>query len=314
MQLHDPIGVTSHLVVDVSADPVVPPIVWWDGTASLRNARLRAGVECTGVSGEIACHGKHNGHTLEGVSGNIDIRQATLLNQPVTELHGRIGVSPGEPDILRVESIIGKWFGGTLGGEARIEFKDVLRYRVKLAAAQVQLEEFARHNAAAKADMQGAATAQLYLEGEGRNIDGLKGVGLVEVPDGKLYRLPLLLDLIKAFTGLRVPDRTAFEQASAAFKIDGPQLEIQHVDLIGTALSLRGAGTLNIDGTDLNLDFYAAPARMMRFLPPALNELPRVISDQLFKIKVRGQVSEPRFENVVAPAVTEPLRRILSRE
>ena len=38
-------------------------------------------------------------------------------------------------------------------------------------------------------------------------------------------QLPLLLDVIKAF-GLRMPDRTAFEEAHALFAIEGPQVRI----------------------------------------------------------------------------------------
>ena len=48
-----------------------------------------------------------------------------------------------------------------------------------------------------------------------------RGYKVRPVPSGKLARLPLLLDLLK-WLGLRLPDRTAFEQAHADFRIEGP--------------------------------------------------------------------------------------------
>jgi len=52
----------------------------------------------------------------------------------------------------------------------------------------------------------------------------------VDVPNGKMYRLPLLLDLLK-WLGLRLPDRTAFEQAHVTFAIDGDRAQINQLDL-----------------------------------------------------------------------------------
>ena len=161
--------------------------------------------------------------------------------------------------------------------------------------------------------MQGPVSAALYLEGEGRDIGGLKGRGRVFVRDAKLYKLPALLDLVKAF-GLRLPDRTAFEQAGATFAIDGPLVRFEQIDLIGNAISLRGQGTANLDGSNLNLDFNADWARLGQFLPEATTEIPRWVSDQLWKVKVRGRVGEVRFEPEVLPWATEPVMKLFSGE
>jgi hypothetical protein len=144
--------------------------------------------------------------------------------------------------------------------------------------------------------------------GEGTDLSGLKGNGRVEVANGKLYRLPLLLDLLKAF-GLRVPDRTAFEQARMIFSIEGLKMLVQSLDLFGNAISLRGQGTLNLDGSNLNLDFSADWGRMPQMLPPGISDLSQALSDQLFKIKLRGKISSPRFEKELIPGVVDPIKK-----
>ena len=152
--------------------------------------------------------------------------------------------------------------------------------------------------------MKGFASAALHLSGEGNDISGLKGNGRIDVADGKLYKLPLQLDLLKAF-GLRLPDRTAFEQAHAVFAIDGPQLEVQGLDLYGNAVSLRGRGTVDLVSGGLNLDFNADWGRLAEVLPAGVNDVPRAVSDQLLKIKMRGRIGDVHFEKELAPGVVD---------
>src|SRR5439155_15082335 len=136
------------------------------------------------------------------------------------------------------------------------EFGPVFRYELVLNASQVQLEKLGAHNLGKGAELTGQANGGIYLSGEGSDLEGLKGHGRVDVPAGKLYRLPLLLDLLK-WLGLRLPDRTAFEQAHAEFAIDGERVKINQLDLFGNAISVRGQGTMKLDGSDLNLDLNA---------------------------------------------------------
>src|SRR5262249_13168863 len=153
---------------------------------------------------------------------------------------------------------------------------------------------FGRHNlgeASKQAQLQGPAHASLHVFGDGSDLLNLKGNGRIDVPKGKLGQLPVLLDLVKAF-GLRVPDRTAFEQAQMVFAIEGPQIQVQHLDLYGNAISLRGQGTLDLDGSNLNLDFSGTLGRMTQILPAGIDELSQMISGQFLKIKMRGKLGK----------------------
>jgi hypothetical protein len=311
LQLRKPLDVQlTYLIFDAPATANQPLKIWWDGGASLRKQVFQAGLEIAGVDGEIWCSGHHNGQQFEGVTGSALLERADILGQPFRNLQGRIEIHRNFPDVLRLYNLKADLFGGFVGGEARFDFGSTLRYRVKLDALGVQLEQFGKHNNLGKdAQLQGRAGAHLYLEGEGTDLSGLKGDGRVEVPNGKLYRLPLLLDLLKAF-GLRLPDRTAFEQARMIFAIAGPQMRIYSLDLIGNAISLRGQGTLGLDGNNLNLDFSADWGRMPQMLPSAVSDLSQAISDRLFKIKMRGKIAAPRFDKEFIPGVVDPIKKV----
>ena len=199
------------------------------------------------------------------------------------------------------------YFGGQIYGPLRVEFGPRLHYRLNLTAAQVNLDEFGRHNFNNR-DLNGRAVARVYLEGDGAELSGLKGNGRIDVPSGRLYNLPLLLDLLK-FLGLRLPDRTAFEEAHLVFDIEGARAHVKQLELYGNAISLRGNGDTNIDGSDLAFIFYLDWARLGQVLPAGVREIPREISNQLFRIEMRGKVGDVRFRKEPVPLLLDPLRK-----
>jgi hypothetical protein len=308
LELKDPVALDMQLVIDTKSGDSLP-IIYWDGTLALRDATLQTGVKLEQVTGQVACRGLHNGRQLEGVAGNLAIDQATLFKQPLRGVRGQLVVSKEEPDILKLPGLKGQFCGGEIYGPVRVEFGPTVRYALKLDASKVKLEEFARQNPGMKADMSGEASAQLYLVGEGPSLDGLRGGGSIDVPKGKMSNLPPLVDLLK-FLALRLPDRTAFEEAHAEFDIQGPRARIKRLDLFGHAISLRGKGDLNLDGTDANLDFNADWARVTQVLPPVINQIPPTFSNGLLRIHMRGSVSDPKFNEVVMPVVMDPWKKM----
>jgi hypothetical protein len=132
----------------------------------------------------------------------------------------------------------------------------------------------------------------------------------------KLYNLPFLLDLLK-FLGLRWPDRTMFEEAVALFNIHGNRVSFSRLDLSGNVISLSGKGDVNLDGTDLQLDFYPSWARMEQMLPPGIRAIPPAITKNLLKIEMRGKIgSQPgdfTFTKKPIPGLMEPLMQLRDR-
>jgi hypothetical protein len=308
LKVRGPFDLTTALVVDTTKDAGNQPVIWWDGTIDLHEAAFQAGVEVTGVSGQASCIGQYNGQQLDTVVGHVHLDRATVLGQPVQNLDVQLEVEPKEPEVLRLRGLKAELFGGSVGGAARVAFGPMVRYEVDLRALGVQMQQAGAHNHLG--ELQGPATATVYLEGVGGDLGSLKGNGKFDVTNGKLLRLPPLLDLLKCF-GLRQPDRTAFEQAYMAFAFEGPRVKVQRLDLLGNAISLYGQGTLNLDGSDLNLDFTATPGRLAQVLPTGIDDIPRAISGQLLKVKMRGDLAKAHYDAEPVPAVTTPIRKVL---
>jgi hypothetical protein len=316
LQLDGPVSLRTEIIVDTPPEPGNAVTVYWDGGmrfgSPAEGAHLHAGIDIDSIKGEVWCRGRHNGRDLEGALGNVLLEQASIFKQPLGPIHTHLEVTPEMPEVLRLPDMKARMFGGDVGGEVRLEFGPTFHYEANLSGLGVKLEEFAQHNLGAGAQMSGLAAGRLFLKGDGTDLQGLEGGGSVDVPSGRIYNLPFFLDMLKVL-GLRPPDHTAFEEAHAVFSIHGPRMTISRLDLDGNAISLGGQGEMDLDGSNLMLDFYAVWGRIKQVLPPVFREMPPAISQQLLKIKVRGRLDKPQFTKEAVPVLVEPLVRLLKR-
>jgi hypothetical protein len=318
VDLRDPVRLKlDSLIIDTFANNARPTVVYWDGGLDVTDATLHAGVAMEHVTGKIACRGSCQGDELKTepghspLVGNLLIQDATILKQPFHNLHASLEVPENRPNTLLLRGIHSTIFGGEVYGESKVELGPNPAYELNLTGSQIRLEDFARHNLKPGVKMTGAAGARLYLTGRGKDIRTLSGNGSLDVPKGRMYELNILVDLLKILN-LRVPDGTAFEEAHATFSIRGEQVTIHRMDLLGSPVSLGGKGQMKIDGSDMNLEFYAVWARVMQVLPPIINEIPKEISKQFLKIKMHGTLGV-KVETIKEPVpiLVEPLKDLL---
>jgi hypothetical protein len=313
LEIQGPVEVTTRLYIDATI-AAEHPRFYWDGAVLFRGTALKTGVKVENVTGAVAMRGWHNGQHLDGVEGNLDIREATLFGQPLRNLRGALLVTDDEPEVLKLPGLMGTWFGGQVYGPMRVEFGPKVRYEMNMTAAQIKLEDFGRHNLGPKSDMSGTAVARIYLRGEGNDVSTLRGSGRIDVPNGKIDSLPPLVDLLK-FLGLRWPDRTAFEEMHTSFDIEGMRAKIKQLEFFGNAISLRGGrGEVALDGSDVDVDLNLDWARLGQILPAEVRWIPRDLSDMLFKVEVRGKVGDLHFSKQAVPVLTDPLRKLMKAE
>jgi hypothetical protein len=302
----------------LAPSPTEPlPVIYWDGKLLLEGASLRTGVLWEDVRGCIGCRGRYEGNHLGRVLGNAELQRAAILRQPLTDIHAHFHIDPQQPDILRIPEIRANLYGGEIGGEARLTVEGPFDFKVKLNATRVRLDALAREQRLGPGvHLEGLATAQLYLQNPPDPRTGvrvLEGGGALDVPNGKLLNLPLILDLLKFIKG-KIPDETAFEEAHAEFRIRGERMLFGKLDLMGNAISLGGQGEMNTDGSNMKLEFYTVWSRLNQLLPEALTDLTAGISKQLFKFVVRGKAGGPfEIRKEPVPLVVEPVKRVMER-
>ncbi len=295
--------------------PILPTI-YWDGRLVLAGASLNTGIDWENVHGSVASWGLYKGDRLGAVRGNLQFDKANVAKQPMEAINASLRVDPRQPDILSVPNIRGKLYGGEVGGEAWVMMDSPTRYALQLNAARIRLSEIAReHQLPPKARLEGLANAQIYLTNRPDERTGkltMQGGGTIDVPNGKMLNLPVMLNLIKVVK-LRVPDDTGFEEAHASFYIRGDRLKFGQLDLIGNAVSLGGEGEMKMDGSDVRFEFYPVWTKMkeMFALP---GDWTGAISRKFLKIKVTGDLEgklDYRAEPV--PGIVDPVKRVIDR-
>jgi len=309
------------------AVPEPDPTVYFDAEVKLAGASLDTGVAWQDVFGTVACRGRYEGTHMGRLRGAMWLDSAMIAEQPVTRMSGRVKAAPQQPnparrgDYLPTEleftDLAGDLFHGVLGGECHVVLSDSTRFDLWLTATDVQLEEVAKHyQLGSDADLKGIAQAQLRLHNtldpkSGNTVT--EGTGKIDVPTGRMYNLPVLLDLMKVLK-LQAPDKTAFEEAHAVFKVHGDRIKVEQVDLIGKAICLGGSGELNTSGEFVKFDFYTVGSQVLaRLVNTPVGDLTAFLSKNLFKIKLTRENGELKYKPEPVPIVTEPARAAADR-
>jgi hypothetical protein len=314
LRAEDALDLKTRLVVSLPGEPGSKPDIYWNGVLGLHDASVSVGVPVEHVTGRVGCVGRYNGYQLLGVDSNVMLSRATLYGLPFHDLHAKLDIFEDAPDVV-VLALKAPLFEGQISGPGRIELNSTLRYELDLTASEVKLDALGRHEFGADSQLSGLVGGRLHLTGKGTGLASLEGNGSLDMPRGHLYNLPLLLDLLK-FLGLRWPDKTAFDQAHAAFSIHGDRLSFSHLELYGNAISLHGQGDMKLDGQEVRLDFIPVWGRIEQVLPAAWQPIPSAIGKNLLKIEMRGKVGASKdlhFHKKPVPGLIEPLIQMRDR-
>jgi hypothetical protein len=303
------------------------PVVYFDAEVKLAGASLDTGVAWTEVFGAVAARGRYDGTHMGLLRGALWFDSAIIAKQPVARMSGRVKAAPQQPNThvrgdylpteLEFTDLAGDFFHGVLGGEGRVILDEKTRFDLWLTATDVQLEEIAKHyKLGSDADLKGIAQAQLRLHNKLDPKSGqvvTEGSGKIDVPTGRMYNLPVLLDLMKVLK-LQAPDKTAFEEAHAVFKIQGDRIKVEQVDLIGKAICLGGSGEIDTTGEYVKFDFYTVGSQVLaRLVNTPVGDLTAFLSKNLFKIKLTRENGELKYKPEPVPIVTEPARAAADR-
>ena len=305
----------------------VDPDVFWNGELRLMGASFDIGVPCEQAAGKLAISGRYHGTHLGKVAGNLWLDRALIAQHPVTAVKATFDAdpqttnpsNPGEllPVAFKFTDLTGSLFRGTVGGTGRVVLSDPVRYRLALTATDVRLEEIAQHhNLGNGVKLEGAAQGNILIETVPDPRTGammIEGYGKADVDRGHILNLPVMMPLLKTLK-LQAPDKTAFEEAHATFTIRGDRVRVEHLDLLGSAISLGGSGEIDMAGDYVKFDFYTILSQtLQRWLTTPFGDVTAAVSEKLFKIEVVRKDGELKYEPRIVPFVTAPFRAIADR-
>ncbi len=308
----------------------------WDLTVIFRPAAgIDYGVKLENLSGSVRLAGASDGRHFYS-RGELDIDSLTYKDLQFTRVMGPLwiddrqvllgswvdrqrneGVVRGSPDpVLRTtrhgqetghnrkpRPLTAKLFGGTVYGDAWIMLGTEPRYGLRATLSQADLSRFAQEVMAGRQNLRGKITATADLRGSGRSLNGLGGRGAIQLRQGDVYELPLMIALLKILS-IRPPDQTAFSTSDIAFRIDGGHVYFDPINFNGDAISLLGYGEMDFQQS-IRMTFNAIVGRGDL---PLIKELLSGASQQIMLIHAGGTLQNPEIRNEPFPVVGQALQ------
>lgn len=304
------------------------PATWTvKGQADLRGAILSGIAESARVNGTVSFDGmlvdRLGGTTL---SGRFDKTDATLYGREVRTAEGRWSyarTAAGEGCLI-LERMNGRIYDGALAADAELVFDSShANYKLSATTQGMQIAPFINASRARRSevlparssgeplDVRGLVDAHLYLSGEWNRPATRRGGGRIEIFDGYIYRLPILLAILNVLN-ITVPGTDVLDEARIEFFVAGNAVTLSDILLRGAALSLVGKGTMSMpdQGVDLTL-VNLGSARFSKV--PVLAELLEGASRELVELRVTGPLSQPTVRASPLRGITEELKQLFQK-
>ncbi len=301
--------------MSLSGKPGVMPSIDWNVRIDVADGRMKAGMPFEQIHGGAQLYGR-TGPGQFVCRGEWDIDSVHVRGVQVSRIRGPLLIDSqrlllgawaeaGRTD-RPPRSVEGRIFGGmlTLDGQFLLENKRAYDLQMSLTGAGL-VELVQQLSGRAAGDLRGKLQGSLRLRGEAESTHSRRGEGIVRLREANLYEVPVVVALLSVLS-LKSPDRTAFEKADIDFRIEGDQVRLDRIDLIGNAITLKGRGWANFQ-QEILLNFYSIVGRD-EYQIPVLRYVLAEASKRILEIQVAGTLADPRIQRTAFPELDDTLR------
>jgi len=216
-------------------------------------------------------------------------------------------------------------YGGALTGQAEMLLTpDKTDYDLTAMAYGVQiapwlqagrtglLESSIPSGGEAATQIRGTADAQLYLSGVIGDPLSRRGGGRLEIRDGYIYRVPILLAILNVLN-MSVPNDDALQEFEADYFVMGNRLNFEAIALRGGSLNLVGSGSMSLPDQAVDLRLVNAGTRTWARVP-LLTDLVEGAAKELVELRVTGPVSRPTVRAQPFRGLTDEFKRLFQKK
>ncbi|WP_254509704.1 AsmA-like C-terminal region-containing protein [Anatilimnocola floriformis] len=313
LEISGPLNMQGALELIAPAATDQQPQVGWDLSLDMENGRLVAGTPIEHIHGSVQLRG-FNGPTGFENRGELNIDSAIVRDVQLTQIRGplafdaeqlRFGTwAERELPNRKLRPLTANIFGGVLAIDGQLKFGQQLPFQIQAWLEQGDLSAIARELAPRKQRIGGKVFAVVNLVGTGEGVHTYRGNGQIRLRDADIYELPTIIALLK----LTSADRNAFNSSSVDFRIVGDDFELDRIELVGDAITLKGRGRIS-NAREVAMQLYTQVGRDDAYLPifrPLLGEASR----QFLLFDISGSLDHPVINRQVFPNLNERLQEI----
>jgi hypothetical protein len=307
-----------------TTEPGGPVTAAWDLDTIYSGATLTAGIDVANIHGRITSRGTWDGEQVQS-QGRLVLDAASIAGHQFRQIEGPIQIKGRQMIIgsqqaasvdetgsssIRVpleDRISARAIGGLFTLDGIADLDETTRYHVLITMNDARLEKYAEQYLPSRTQLRGIMNGWCELDGRGSSAKTIKGQGALRIRPAALYELPVVLAILK-IANFTAPDKTAFHEASANFRIERSEFRFQRIDLVGQAIDLRGRGTVGFDRR-VKLDFYSKLARNPLRIPLVQHVIGEATKGWI-GVEVRGTLDNPQAVMRPVPALDDALKEL----
>jgi hypothetical protein len=314
-----PFNLTGAVRFARASGPSSPVTADWNVGIDTLQGQIDSGVTLDQISGGVDLVGSYDGQRFYS-RGELDIDSLLYNNFQFTQIRGPIwfnhqhllfGAWAERQQAGKVpQRMSAEFYGGRLVGDCRVAISDTSRFKLNAQVAGADLAQFATEMVPGGRNLRGNLSGNLQLQGSSRGAHTLQGAGNIQLREGDIYELPLVLSLLKLLS-IREPDSTAFNKCDVDFRVDGAHILFDQFNFHGDAISLLGKGEMDFD-RNLRMVFHAIIGNDQLQLP-IVRPLLGMASQQLLLLYVYGTLDDPKTTREALPGVRRAVLEIQNK-
>ena len=320
MNIQGPLTVTGGIDFRQGPHPQAKVSSEWDLSFDLENGQAHCGIRFSNIHGGVRLVGANNSQGFYS-RGEIDLDSIMYQGFQFTRVTGPVWIDrervafgawadqpqPGQQP-RRLQALV---LGGTLAGDVHISLEDEKYFTLQAQLNKANLAQYAREHLAQQRSVTGTASGMLRLSGTSSGADTLRGDGQLWLRQANIYELPVMVALLKILK-IKPLDNTAFTSSDVEFRVNGEDIYLDRIVFDGDAISLKGAGEVNLD-RQVNLQFYTLVGKDSRRIP-IIWPLMAGASRRILMIEVTGSLDNPVTTRNVLPGLNSTIERLFSPE
>lgn len=295
----------------------------FDGRVSLGNTQFKIGVPITQMRGELGIGVRRfSGQRRPQLSFDLQAEHLRVADRRIAPLTVQFD-NHRDGEFLTFNEVLGGVYGGIMVGSGRVPLDPSMPYRFDITLSDVEVDPFLKPTEsdpthaqtplvlAAGDDVRGGdggdrtpvpfsnldrdltsglMSASLSIEAPLGDASARRGRGAMAIRDATLYNKPLSTALLRA-SNFTLPSGDPLNAASARYLIDGDTVRFDELIFGGPGLTIAGAGTMSLPGTELNLMMVSRNNTAPRLGP--LSDLLDMFKDELIAFRVTGTLESP---------------------
>jgi len=305
-------------------------LVEYSGVVLPQNVSLQLGLRFEELTGAVKLEGSVSGGKHD-FRGRAEFATASVSGNRFRELRGSF---EKHDDLFSVYEFGGRAYGGDVTGQLRVKLDEPITYGVVADVRSLRLGELLRHafdigdqqeppNATDRTpdaksrvwgprvwgSLEGLLSGSVCLQGRGTDTASLVGRADLKVHEGRLWKVPFVLRLLKVLD-LSLPERTSFSEAELALRFYDRRIDVTRAALVGKGTSIYGEGVVEPGG---GVKFRFATTFGLLKLPelPLITPVVRSIQKQIILVKMTGNLKDPKVEVLPIAPVTGTMKDLV---